>query len=325
MYNVKLSNEAIETLRTMVGLNDGRINLKTGVIQIESKDGINNLAKKFGIDNINHKPYDEFVAEEVKPAVAESDLDKRNKIIGYNLQVGSVVRVRTENGTEHAVIIAINDKQYTAAKLVLSAIKAGADDVVMIPLKKGQDIVYRNMTYRDVVTLTGEIAYNLEWRDFMKAAGGMIVGRVTNLELIQPVIDLIVSIPEDAPQEDSDTEPDNAEATASEDGQKKEVNFLKVIEDSETLEDLFSKLEVASDILLQAATECIETGRSNVKKLIPVLQSKYEKAYGRLSQSAIKNKMNEEFKEWCENHNVEMEECSVSYFLKAIVKGLKKS
>lgn len=325
MYNVKLSNYAIETLRTLVGLDDGRINLKTGIIQVEAKDGVKKLAEKFGIDNVNHKPYDEFVVEEEKPAAVEHDLDKRNRIIGYNLEVGSVVRVRTDKGTEHAVIIAINGNKYTAAKLVLSAIKARTDGTVMVPLKKGRDIVYRNMTYRDIVTLTGEIAYDLEWTDFMKGSGGMIVGKVTNVKLIQPVIDIIGTIPEDAPQEEPNSETGDAEATASEDDQNKVINFLKAIEDSETLEDLYSKLEVASDILLQAAEECIETGRSNVKKLIPVLQSKYEKAYGRLSQSAIKNKMNEEFKAWCENHNVEMEECSVSYFLKAIVKGIKKS
>lgn len=325
MYNVKLSNDAIETLRTMVGLNDGRINLKTGIIQVEAKEDVKKVAEKFGVDNVNHQPYEEFSAEELKPAVPATPLEERNRIIGYDLEVGSVVRVRGEKGTDHAVIIAINGKQYTAAKLVLSAIKARPDGTVMVPLKKGEDIVYRNMTYRDVVTLISEIAYDLQWRDFMKGAGGMIVGKVTNLELIQPIIDLIETSSEETHQEEPDSEPGDAEATASENGENKVINFLKAIEDSETLEDLFSRLEVASDILLKAAEECIETGRSNVKKLIPVLQSKYEKAYGRLSQSAIKNKMNEEFKAWCESHNVEMEECSVSYFLKAIVKGIKKS
>ena len=221
MYNVKLSNYAIETLRTLVGLDDGRINLKTGIIQVEAKDGVKKLAEKFGIDNVNHKPYDEFVVEEEKPAAAEHDLDKRNRIIGYNLEVGSVVRVRTDKGTEHAVIIAINGNKYTAAKLVLSAIKARTDGTVMVPLKKGRDIVYRNMTYRDIVTLTGEIAYDLEWTDFMKGSGGMIVGKVTNVKLIQPVIDIIGTIPEDAPQEEPNSETGDAEATASEDDQNK--------------------------------------------------------------------------------------------------------
>lgn len=325
MYNVKLSIDGIETLRTLVGMNNGKINLNTGVIQVDGKDNLQKIAEKFGIDNVNHQSYEEIMGEATKPAAPPTTLEERNKIIGYELEVGSVVRVRTENGTEHAVIIAVEGKQYTVAKLVLSDIKERADGTVKISLKKGKDIVYRNMTYREVVTLIGEIAYGLVWKDFMKGAGGMIVGKVTNLELIQPIIDLIETNHEEAHQEEPDSEPGDAEATASEDGDVKGVNFLKAIEDSETLEELFSKLEVASDILMQAAGECIETGRSNVKKLIPVLQSKYEKAYGRLSQSAIKNKMNEEFKAWCENHDVEMEECSVSYFLKTIVKGLKKS
>ena len=323
MYNVKLSNDAIENLRNMIGVSEGKLNLKTGVIQIEGKSNVKKIAEKFGIDNVNHLPYEEAIAEPAKPTTS---LEERNKIIGYDLQVGSVVRVKTDNGTEHAVIIAVNDRQYIAARLVLSDVTSADEGQMRIPLKKGEDIVYRNMTYRDIVTLTGDIAYDLRWRDFMKGAGGMIVGKVTNLELIQPVINLIeASGEEEVHQNDpvSDTNDSNSEPL--EEGEKEGINFLKVIEDSETLDELFSKLEVASEILKQAAEECIETGRSNVKKLVPVLQSKYEKAYGRLTQSAIKNKMNEEFKEWCESHNVDMEECSVSYFLKNIVKGLKKS
>lgn len=323
MYNVKLSNDAIETLRNMIGVSEGKLNLKTGVIQVEGKTNVKNIAEKFGIDNVNHLPYEEAVAEPAKPATS---LEERNKVIGYDLQVGSVVRVKTDNGTEHAVIIAVNDRQYTAARLVLSDVTSEDKDQTRIPLKKGEDIVYRNMTYRDIVTLTGDIAYDLRWRDFMKGAGGMIVGKVTNLELIQPVINLIeTSGEEEAYQNDPVSDTNDSNRETPEEGQKEGINFLKAIEESETLDELFSKLEVASEILKQAAEECIETGRSNVKKLVPVLQSKYEKAYGRLTQSAIKNKMNEEIKEWCESHNVDMEECSVSYFLKNIVKGLKKS
>ncbi len=322
MYNVKLSNNAIENLRNLIcGLSDGKINLTTGVIQVESKEDVQKIAQKFGIDNVNYKPYKQFIGE-----VAETTLEERNQIIGYNLEVGSVIRLRGEHKTVHAVITAVNGKKYTAAQLVLSKATPKADGTAIVYLEKGKDIVYRNMTYSDVVTLTSKMFYDLQWRDFIKGSGGMIVGKVTNLKVINQISDCSQNNgnkeKEEAPShEEPAAQPDNAH----DDGKKEGINFLRSIEESETLDELFDKLGVASDILKAAATECIETGRSNLKKLIPVLQAKYEKAYGRLSQSAIKNKMNDEVQEWCESHNVDMEENSVSYFLKAIVKGLKKS
>lgn len=328
MYNVKLSNSAIEELRNMFGVTDGKVNLKTGIIQVSGQEDLKKIADKFEIDNVNHQPYAEIIPDAAKESTT---LEERNRIIGYNLEVGSVVRVKGDKGAEHAVIIAVNGNNYTAAKLALSNVTPetykGPENIVLVPLVKGKDIIYRNLTYKDHVTLVGEVHFNLQWKDFLKGAGGMIVGKVTNLDAIQEVIELANEAVKNAQAENGAEEPKaEAEAEASpEDEGNSGINFLKAIEDSETLDELFSKLGVASEILKQAAAECMETGRSNLKKLIPVLQEKYEKLYGRLSQSAIKNKMNDEIKEWCESHNVEMEECSISYFLKAIVKGLKKS
>lgn len=324
MYNVKLSNAAIENLRNMLGITDGKVNLKTGIIQVSAQGDLKKIAEKFEIDNVNHQPYAEIMPDATK---GPTTLEERNKLIGYNLEVGSVVRVMGDKGTEHAVIIAVNGDNYTAAKLVLSNVTPenykGPENIVLVPLVKGKDIIYRNPTYKERVTLVGEVHFDLHWRDFLKGAGGMIVGKVTNLEAIQEVIELAEEAIKNAQAENGSEEPE-AEASP-ENEENSSINFLKAIEDSETLDELFRKLGVASEILKQAAAECMETGRSNLKKLIPVMQEKYEKLYGRLSQSAIKNKMNDEIKEWCESHNVEMEECSISYFLKAIVKGLKKS
>lgn len=353
MFYVKLSDASITELREMIGVDGGRINLTKGIVLVNGVDNLKKVAEKFGIDNVNNRPYEEVVAECTAPkepaskkkAVTPDDtddrdemkkaLEERNKIIGYKLEIGSVVRVKHKKGCEHAVIVAVYGDKYAAAKLALSKVTPetykGAENTMMILLEKGKDIVYRNTTYKDLVTLLGEVEYDLEWKDFLKSAGGMIVGKVTNLDLIQPIIDGAAYELDEEPEEEaeeeaagSEEEPANQESTKNEQPHKG-INFQRAIEESETLEELFSKLGVASDILMQAAEECIETGRSNVKKLIPILQSKYEKAYGRLTQSAIKNKMNEEMKEWCESHDVDMEECSVGYFLKAIVKGMKKS
>lgn len=319
-YNVKLSNDSINTLREMIGVENARINLKTGIIQVGGIEDLKKIAKRFSIDNVDYKPYEEVVqAVEPVPEVpventptGELTLEERREIVGYDLNVGTVIRVRGEKGTVHAVIVAARGNKFDVAELKLAEVKPEEDhDSILIPLRKGTDIVYKNTTYRDVVTLRDAFAFDLEQKDFMKGAGGMVVGKVTNLMAIQPIID--------AAAENYAEELEDAEQP------RKGIDFLKVIEESDTLDELFAKLGVASDILKQAATECIETGRSNVKKLIPVLQSKYDKAYGRLTQTAIKSKMNDEIKEWCEKHDVDMEECSISYFLKSIVKGLKKS
>ncbi len=318
-YNVKLSEKAINDLRNLLGMGYARINLKTGVVQVGNLKDLRRIGEKFDIDNVDHKPYEEVIqaaesAQEVpeeKSPTGEPTLEERRVIVGYDLNVGTVIRVKGEKKAVHAVIVAKNDNKFDVALLKLAEAKPEEDDSITIHLRKGEDIIFRNSTYRDVVTLVDVFAFGLERKDFIKGSGGLIVGRVTNLEVIQPIIDSAAEY--------------YAGEMEDEEQPAKGINFLKAIEESETLDELFVKLEVASDILKQAAKECIETGRSNVKKLIPVLQSKYDQAYGRLTQTAIKSKMNEEIKEWCEKHDVDMEERSVSYFLKAIVKGFKNS
>lgn len=340
MYYVKLSDASTTKLQEMIGLNGGRINLAAGIVRVDDIADVKKIAERFCIDNVNYKQYDEIMAkaaaqknstDQQKTAVSDNEakqeemkkaLEERNKIIGYKLEIGSVVRVKREKGCEHGVIVAICGKQYNIAKLVLSKVAPakykGSENVMIVSLEKGKDIVYRNTTYKDHVTLIGEIECGLKRKDFLASSGGMVVGKVTNLDLIQPIIDA-------AAETADDPEPESANDDHAESEQpRKRIDFQKAIEESETLEELFSKLEVASDILMQAAMECIETGRSNMKKLIPVLQSKYDEIYGKLTQTAIKSKLNQEFENWCKAHDVDLEECSVNYFLTAIVKGLKK-
>lgn len=343
MYNVKLSETAVNTLRRIIGTQNARINLATGIVQVVDIDELKAIAENFEVDNVNHKPYCEVVKEaELKQktaaaeskketAAVESTLEERKKIIGYDLEVGSIVRIKDDEKSMHVVIVAVRGQKYDVAVLQLAELdpKKRPDGEIQVLLKKGVDVVYRNTTYRDVVTLISCIAKDVEKSDFLKGAGGMIVGKVTNLTAIQPIIDVAKAYAESeeteaTPSEENAVTAETETNTPVDDG-KKYINFLKAIEESETVGELFQKLEVASDILMQAATECIETGRSNIKKLIPAIQSKYNDMYGRLTQAAIKNKLNLEFAEWCTAHDVDMEECSVSYFLKAIVKGLKKS
>lgn len=178
LYNVKLSSDSTKKLCKLIGLNDGNIILSLGVIQVTERSVCDKIASMFKIDSINGEPYRELTKEE------------RKQIIGNNLEVGSVVRIQVKNYVEHVVVIAVDGNKYTVAKLVLDKREPQTNGFIMIQLKKGFDILYRNMNYRYIVTLVGDVTSGLEKNQFLRTVDGIIVGKVTNLQRIQPIIDL---------------------------------------------------------------------------------------------------------------------------------------
>lgn len=314
IYNVKISDAALKTVRETVGATNAIMNLKTGVMYVRDIDTIQQIVSKLEVDNVNGKPYQQVINN-------ASAKEERNKLIGNDLVVGSVVRMKTKSGVKHAVIIAVNGNEYTVALLILNNIdivKSGG-----VKLKKGKDIVYRNMTYKDVVTLmTYEVTFHLRPCDFINSSE-IIVGKVINKDALNQAIEYAnkvqtLEIPKQS-EEQQALEQTNAELRTDE----KLIDFLNVIENAANMDELMLNLGVTNEVLKQAINECVNAGRVNIKKLLPVLQQKYAGVHGRISQNALKIKLNEALDEWCENNNVELKDKSISYFLKAIINGQK--
>lgn len=209
---VKLTGETIETLRTTLGVNGGTLDLSKGLLRLNDKNAVAALAEKQMIDNVNNQTYEQFLASIAKAEKAaetstenqkaekpqgeatakEMSSDERNKIIGWKPTVGSIVRINSGKDTEHVVILAVDEEKFTAATVRLKQTNIPAEGAVI--LVKGKDVLYKNQTYRDKVTVTKEVTYGLTADQFKKGSGGMIVGKVIKMDKLQDLIDYANSV-----------------------------------------------------------------------------------------------------------------------------------
>lgn len=209
---VKLTGKTIETLRDMLGVNSGTLDLNKGLLRVNDQAVVATLAENQMIDNVNNQTYEQFLkgisktektgeapkgkkakdtaqqdAKEEKPV--ELSAEERNKIIGWKPAIGSIIRTGSGAEIEHMVILAVEDEKFTTATVRLKQTRSATDSVT---LKKGVDVLYKNPTYRDKVTVTKEITYGLTADQFKKGSGGMIVGKVIKMDKLQGLIDYAI-------------------------------------------------------------------------------------------------------------------------------------
>lgn len=209
---VKLTDKTIETLQATLGVNGGILDLSKGLLRLNDKNAVAALAEKQMIDNVNHQTYEQFLASIAKAEKAgetstenqkaekpqgeapakEMSSDERNKIIGWKPTVGSIVRINSGKDTEHVVILTVDEEKFTAATVRLKQTNIPAEGSVI--LLKGTDVLYKNPTYRDKVTVTKEVTYGLTADQFKKGSGGMIVGKVIKMDKLQDLINYANSV-----------------------------------------------------------------------------------------------------------------------------------
>lgn len=301
-YHVKLSENAISQIREKVGIESGQLNLKTGVITVNSPKKIEDIAKLYGINNVNNKPYESSETLTMLQQVGE----EKRSLIGKKVEIGSIVRIRKDDEIHHIVIVSIDGMFFEGARILLTA--ENYDQVNEVLIKKGEDVIYRNSTYKDKVRVLTEHFFEFKEEDFIRGSGGKIVGRIINEDTIQKIINLAKDLK-------TPEEPEKAENVAT------EVCFEEIIENTKGYNELVETLNLPEGLLKKAVCISIENGHSNMKKLLPILQKEYSGE--KLSQNAIKNLLMQEFRTWCEKQKIAMKESSVSYFLKLIVKKFK--
>lgn len=308
-YNVKVSATAIEEIKKVLGVSSGRINLNTGVIAVEDINDVKQLAGKYEIENVNFKPYEEVIGE-AKPASKkpqkELTQEERNNIIGCEIEFGTIVRVIDEKEVKHVVISTVNDDSTYNAVLVelRKPHPAGQEpQVEEIPMVKGIDVVYRNQTYKEVVTLVSAVMTDLSNDDFMKKAGGTIVGRVINQELLDKIEDWTeMALNPEKGDGDDDIFADEP------------VLFKTTLLQVKTVDEIIDQLQIRSECLLAAVEECVRLKSSNMKNLVKRLQF----TFAGTSQKELTGMLEAAVANWIENINPVIEEPTVSYFFKEI-------
>lgn len=301
-YYVKLTQKSFEELKAAIGIDVQEINMCKGLLKVATADDVRKVADKFEIENVNRKPYEEAMAvaeketEAAKP-VKEFSLKERKEIIGQAVGIGSIVMLDLEEGVEHAVVIDVKGDRYIAARILLK--KTAKQTANSIPLRKGIDVIYRNLTYKQIVTVVNEVAYDLEASDFKKDSGGAIIGRVVNEE----ILDTIMGWNEENDDEDSGIEP---------------ASFEQYVKPYKNVEDIIQNLWLHEYDLADLVRECAKNNSRNMKVLLPAMQKNLHD----YTQAQIKENLDSQLKDWAETFLMEMQECTIPYFLKVIQEQL---
>lgn len=302
-YYVKLTKEATNQLISSIGFNAEQINLSRGLIKVTYVEDVRCIAEMYEVENVNHKPYEEVMKKPqfVPKPIKDFSLAERKEIIGTTVDIGSIIMLELEEGIEHVVIIGFNEDKYVGARVLLR--KPKNDELEKIPLRKGIDVVYRNLTYKDVVTVVSEVAYELDKSDFKNDSGGGIIGRVVNQEILDK---LILWNELEAAEKPETVEP---------------VAFEKMVVTAENVEDMISSLWLDEYHLANLARECISNNSRSIKLLVSAMQKNYVLPF---TQQQIKELLEKEIEDWSKSMLVEMQECTLPYFLKVIQEQLKE-
>lgn len=354
---IKLTDDGFEKLKKAIGVDFGVFNLDSGSIKIGRygyEDTILQIDKLYGIHEIDGIHYNIIPAQRE----AQEELAERIRIIGREIRVGSVVKIKLDGQARHVVVVAINGICYECALMNLKIANMNEVPNHAIRLHKGSDILYNNLTYREVVEVTDTVIPNVKKHDFLRG-GGIVAGRIINEYTLMRIIKMckqqktapeamnaIEVIPHEncetiaeepgnsknnsalTPEEDADTSDSDVVGDCAVEGgdvSSRDLNFEQVVATISELNACFDALEIESDFLKLAMRICVENQRVNMKNLYANMQGRQEELHlpKKLSQNAIKNIVAQDFVIWLGDKRVIIEKAEVGYFLKTIIKNVK--
>lgn len=336
---VKFSEEAMSQIREKIGLKSGTLDLETGIWKVNSRTDIEQAEKMYDLDK--------SVKENVYASENDLSLEERRLIIGTQVQVGSIVRIKKDGKVCHIVIVSVDGQWYEGTKIVLDSRKYNPETEIL--LTKGKNVLYRNLSYKNEVRVLNERFYGFTEKNFIKGRAGKIVGKVIDEETMKKILKLIGFQEDDESEKTTEKLETGAEhkeipktAVGNECGEKtveitreeqpeekdeksEEINFETIIQEAQTYEEWWEKLKlpIGESFFTDTIRICMRTNCYGMKKIIPLVQKEHSSEG--LTQNAIKNIINIEFNTWLENFNANMKERNLSYFLKVITKKYKNS
>ena len=349
VYNIKLKEADIQKIRDQLGIENGIVNLSSGIIQVRHLEQLKQVSENYAIDNVNKIAIELLKLENnsaIDTLINEQELANafdENKKKQVDIKIGSIVRVKRNDEVIHAVVIAKYGECYDVAKMVLDVNKVGKQKEVI--LQKDIDVTFKNKTYKSLVKVISATLNGLHMNDFLYQGNGTIVGEIINEEKMNQIFEMFeikndsivseeeIAIAFDETKEIAETieeiTEETIEAVENEELVQEEIYeiyFESEVENSKLPDELIYVLKLENTMIEDAIKICIDEKRTDFKKLLSLLQHKYEdeeSEYSKLRQNALKIHMNEELANWIEKEQVKMKEYTVSYLLKTIVKKFK--
>lgn len=192
VHEVILSEESLKEIREILGIKEGVLYLKNGKIYVKKKETISALSKKYKIESVNGKRFDKTLQlSKDKPLLADKESlskDERYTLVGP-MQIGSIVKVKHYTRVIHLVITDLYEDTFDAMSVNIRISSKDAFLEEGIILEKNTDVVYKNLTYRDISLVCHERYLGFSFKDIMNT-GSRIEGRVINKSKLEEILAL---------------------------------------------------------------------------------------------------------------------------------------
>lgn len=143
--------------------------------------------KKQGSTQQSDESQDSKISEvSVKRKASEYSLEERLKIIGTRIKIGSILRIKGTEKVIHVLITKVSSEGYQGRKLRLNVEGYNPDTEEI--LKKGEEVIYKNLTYKALITVTEELIVGITNQNLFWPQGGPIVGRLISEEKIKKIL-----------------------------------------------------------------------------------------------------------------------------------------
>lgn len=192
VYEVILSEESLKEIREILGVDEGVLYLRNGKVYVENEETINDLSKKYKIESVNGQRFDKTLQpSKGKPLLADRESlskDERYALVGQ-MQIGSIVKIKYYSRVIHLLITDLYDGTFDALSVNVSIPKKYAFQGEGIVLEKNTDVIYKNLTYRDISLVNPERYQGFSFKDILNI-GSRIEGRVINKSKLEEILTL---------------------------------------------------------------------------------------------------------------------------------------
>lgn len=217
------------------------------------------------------------------------------ELIGYTIEIGSIMRVMKNDLLIHMVVTKISRGWYQGLKV---KIKPEELEGCVVNLSKAKDVVYAMPTgYPQYVGVSKELIKGIR-KENCVGSEGYIVGKVLNKNLLKIILKAA-----------------KMENTIQNIYESNEIVFEDLLVEAEGREEVLSRLKLDRfSILKKAVIAAMERKDGSMKAVLEELQKDYPK----MKRSEIKREINADLSIWINENHVEMKESTISYILQKI-------
>lgn len=180
-YDVKIPQEAVTSIRNLLGVDKASLDLENGIITLDNKWDVQKLSEKLHVESVDEHPY---VPTYPAAQLTEQTRQELDCIYSDKPYIGTIFEANFPGFSGYYVLVRnVSDKLYVIVNLTVetteSIITMGGISLT------NEDVLFKNGHTYAKIEIRDNYVGLYEWLP----AGSKVVGKIINLDKIQSIID----------------------------------------------------------------------------------------------------------------------------------------